>query len=226
MYSTIPIHWNIKSAPASPGRSCVGPALYVCIWPLGAERTLGVLVLRGGGVVHEEGYSWELKIPQSLHTLTYLFAYFLSYNMPSPIHPSSIPCMQICLHSCMHRWASTSISMSAISDIDICYSDIGDKYVGLKNIIPISEVFRYRHQSSFRYPIFKKKNISFCRFEPTVLGTVCERYNTKLLYLSMYIEISDIRYRIKVYSDIRYNVGLRSLSPISEVPISGSVRYR
>jgi hypothetical protein len=29
MYSTIPIHWNIKSAPASPGRSRVGPALYV-----------------------------------------------------------------------------------------------------------------------------------------------------------------------------------------------------
>jgi hypothetical protein len=29
MYSTIPIHWNIKSAPASPGRSRVGPSLYV-----------------------------------------------------------------------------------------------------------------------------------------------------------------------------------------------------
>ncbi len=29
MYSTIPIHWNTKSAPASPGRSRVGPALYV-----------------------------------------------------------------------------------------------------------------------------------------------------------------------------------------------------
>jgi hypothetical protein len=29
MYSTIPIHWNIKSAPASPGRSRVGPTLYL-----------------------------------------------------------------------------------------------------------------------------------------------------------------------------------------------------
>jgi hypothetical protein len=29
MYSIIPIHWNIKSAPVSPGRSRVGPALYV-----------------------------------------------------------------------------------------------------------------------------------------------------------------------------------------------------
>ncbi len=44
-----------------------------------------------------------------------------------------------------------------ISDIDICYSDIGDKYVGLKNVIPISEVFRYQHQSLFRYPTLKKK---------------------------------------------------------------------
>ncbi len=38
--------------------------------------------------------------------------------------------------------------------------------------------------------------------------------------------MSDIEYRIKLYSDIRYNVGLRSPSPISEVPISGSVQYR
>ncbi len=29
MYSIIPIHWNIKTAPASPSRSRVGPALYV-----------------------------------------------------------------------------------------------------------------------------------------------------------------------------------------------------
>jgi hypothetical protein len=31
MYTTIPIHWNIKSAPAGPGRSRAGPALYVFI---------------------------------------------------------------------------------------------------------------------------------------------------------------------------------------------------
>jgi hypothetical protein len=29
------------------------------------------------------------------------------------------------------------------SDIDICFSDIGRKYVGLKTVIPISEGFRY-----------------------------------------------------------------------------------
>ncbi len=56
----------------------------------------------------------------------------------------------------LRRWASTPISMSAISDIRHRHSDIGDKYVGLKNVIPISEVFRYWHQSSFRYPTLKK----------------------------------------------------------------------
>ncbi len=62
------------------------------------------------------------------------------------------------------------------SDIDICYSDIGDKYVGLKNVIPISEVFRV---------------------EP---GTVSVRYNTKLLWLPVLTKMSDIGYRIKHYS--------------------------
>jgi hypothetical protein len=46
------------------------------------------------------------------------------------------------------------------------------------------------------------------------------------LCLSREVGMSDIKYRIKLYSDIRYNVGLRSLSPISKVPISGTVRYR
>jgi hypothetical protein len=105
------------------------------------------------------------------------------------------------------------------SDIDICYSDIGEKYVGLKNVIPIS--------ASELIPIsdIEEKNISSCRFESTSLRMVSERYNTELLCLSVCKEMSDIeyRYRIKVYSDIRDNVRLRSLSPISEVPISGSV---
>ncbi len=68
-----------------------------------------------------------------------------------------------------HRWASTSILMSAISDIDICYSDIGDKYVGLKTVIPISEVFRYQHQSPFRYPTFTKNLFPPAGFEPATL---------------------------------------------------------
>ncbi len=112
------------------------------------------------------------------------------------------------------------------SDIDNCYSDIGDKYVGQKNVILISEVFRYQHQSFFRYPTLKKKNISLSRFEPATLALISDRFNTKSLWLSILIGMLDIGYRIKLYSDIRYNVGLRSLCPISEVPISGSVRYR
>jgi hypothetical protein len=127
-----------------------------------------------------------------------------------------------------HRWASTSISMSAISDIrhrhllfryrrQICrtekrHSDIGSVPISTSELIPISDI--------------EEKNISICKFEPTSLGFLSKRYNTEILRLSMYIWMSDIGYRIKLYSDIRYNVGLHSLSPISEVPISGSVRYR
>ncbi len=59
-----------------------------------------------------------------------------------------------------HRWASTSISMSAISDIRHGHLLFRYRrqilYVGLKNVILISEVVRYRHQSSFRYPTLKK----------------------------------------------------------------------
>jgi hypothetical protein len=130
--------------------------------------------------------------------------------------------------TCYHRWASTSISMSAISDIrhrhllfryrrQICWtekrhSDIGSVPISTSELIPISDI--------------EEKNICTFRFEPTSLGTVSERYNIKLLCLSVQIEMSDIGHRIKVYSNIQYNVGLCSLSLISEVPISGSVRYR
>ncbi len=79
-------------------------------------------------------------------------------------------------------------------------SDIGSVPISPSELIPISnmeEIF------------FLVDSIS------TSLGTVSERYNTKLLCLSIHIEMSDIGYRIKVFSDIRYNVGLRSLSPIS-----------
>jgi hypothetical protein len=76
------------------------------------------------------------------------------------------------------------------SDIDICYSDIGDKYVGLENVIPISEMFRYRHR--------RKKNISPCRVESAPLRMVSEHYNIELLWLS------DVRSQIKLYSLSRY----------------------
>jgi hypothetical protein len=79
-----------------------------------------------------------------------------------------------CSETNQHRWVSTS-------DIDIFYPDIGDKYVGLKNVISIWKVFRYRHQSSFRYLDIEEKNISLCRYKPMPLALACERYNTKLL---------------------------------------------
>ncbi len=52
-----------------------------------------------------------------------------------------------------HRWALASFLMLAIYptfDNDICYSDIGEKHVGLKTVILILEVFRYWHQSPFQ----------------------------------------------------------------------------
>jgi hypothetical protein len=110
--------------------------------------------------------------------------------------------------------------MSAISVIDISYSDIGNKYDGLKNVIPIST------SEFILISDIEEKIIPPSRFEPAPLGLVSEHYITVLLCLSASNRMSDIGYRKKNYSDIRYNVGLCSLSPISEVPISGSVRYR
>jgi hypothetical protein len=138
---------------------------------------------------------------------------------------TDIICQKVMLNSIGGHQHWSQCRRYPISDIDICYSDIGDKYVGLKNVIPISEVFRYQHQSSFRYLTLKKKYIPTWKFEPGPRRMVSERYNTELLYISLNL-MSDIGYRIKLYSDIRYNVGLRSLSPISEVLISGLVRYR
>jgi hypothetical protein len=143
-----------------------------------------------------------------------------SINIPtSQNDKKSLPWTPYC------RWASTLILMTAISDIDLFYSDIGDKYVGLKTFIPVSEVFRYQHQSPFRYPTLKKEVIFSGGFEFEPLDLVHERYNTQLHCFSVTVWMSDIGYRIKLYSEIRYNVGLRSLSPISEILISGSVRY-
>jgi hypothetical protein len=113
--------------------------------------------------------------------------------------------------------------MSAISDIDICYSDIGEKYVGLKTVIPI-----FASEFILISDMKEKKLLSPIGFEPVRLKMVKKRYNTDLNCLSIEMGMSEIGYRIsdKTYSDIRHNVGLSSLSPISEVSISGSIRYR
>jgi hypothetical protein len=65
--------------------------------------------------------------------------------------------------------------MSAISDIDICYSDIGDKYVGLKIVIPIST------SEFILISGIEEKKISPCRFESAPLRMVSECHNTVLL---------------------------------------------
>jgi hypothetical protein len=43
MYSIIRIHWNIKTALASQGRSRAGPALYIHITPLGSQTPMFLL---------------------------------------------------------------------------------------------------------------------------------------------------------------------------------------
>ncbi len=62
MYSTLPIHWNIKSAPASPGRGRAGPALYVFSLlgqnrQLGGERTVYMQGRQQRGWEGAEGYT-------------------------------------------------------------------------------------------------------------------------------------------------------------------------
>jgi hypothetical protein len=68
------------------------------------------------------------------------------------------------------------------------HSDIGSVPISTSELIPISDI--------------EEKNIFTCRFEPTPLETEIERYNTILLCLSKQIGMSDIGYRIKLYSDI------------------------
>ncbi len=96
----------------------------------------------------------------------------------------------LCITTIGGHWHRSQCQRYPTSDIDICYSDIGDKYVGLKNVIPISEVFRYQKCSDIdirAHSDIEEKNISSCRIESTSLGTLSERYNTKLLCLSICI---------------------------------------
>jgi hypothetical protein len=112
-----------------------------------------------------------------------------------------------------HRWAmGIDIGlMLAISDIDIFYSDIGRKYFGLK------PSFRYRKSSDIDIRVhcdirYQLKYLFLPPgLEPKTLILTGERIAPQLLCWSMNSGMSDIGYRIKVYSDIRCNVRLRSL---------------
>jgi hypothetical protein len=104
--------------------------------------------------------------------------------------------------------------MSAISDIrhrhllfryrkNICrtenrHSDVGRVPISTLELIPISDIKRKYHIISAG---FELKSHAFTG----------ERITPQLLCGSVNCVMLDIRYRIKVYSDIRYNVGFRSL---------------
>ncbi len=104
----------------------------------------------------------------------------------------------------LHRWASTSISMTAIFDIrhrhllfqyrrQICqtekrHSDIGSLPTLTPEFIAISDI--------------EEQNFSLSAFEPTSLELESKRFDTKLLRLPVSKGMSDIGYRIKLYSDI------------------------
>ncbi len=125
-----------------------------------------------------------------------------------------------------HRWASTSAFMSGISDIDISYSDIGTKHVGINPLIPISEEFQYQHQLPFQYRTKSKQDIPISKIDksfpndPSTILLLIVLFHSNpqsscrvsgvlpLCYLALQIFESDIGYGTKAYSDIRYNVGL------------------
>jgi hypothetical protein len=127
----------------------------------------------------------------------------------------------------LFKWGKRAVHVQKLISIG------GYWHLTSTSVIPISETnmsdwktsFRYRHQSSFRNPNIEEKKYFNLQIRTHTLALVCKLYNTKLLWLSVKIGMSDIGYRIKLYYDIRYNVALHSLSLISEVPISGSVRY-
>ncbi len=111
--------------------------------------------------------------------------------------------------------------MSAISDIrhrhllfqyrkkicrtENCHSDIGRVPILTSESIPIS--------TSESIPIsdIQRIFITSARFKRKTLVFTSERLTFLSLCWSVKLRMSDIRYRIKVYSDIRYNVRLRSL---------------
>ncbi len=131
------------------------------------------------------------------------------------------------------------------SDIDISYSDIWTKYVRLNPHIPISEEFQYQHQLPFRYRTKSISDILISKIDkpipndPTKFLVVIDFSHwlrTHNLYSKILVSylcatrvykllrrISDIRKKFIPISDIMSDSA--HLSPISDIPISGSVWY-
>ncbi len=136
--------------------------------------------------------------------------------------------------------------MSAISDIDISYSDIGTKYVRLNPLIPISEEFWYRHQLPFRYRTKSISDIPISRIDQSfpndprkililiIMLHWIRTHSLHVKYMTCYhcarrvykywCQISDVGQKFIPISDIMLDSA--HFSPISIVPISTSVRYR
>jgi hypothetical protein len=68
MYSTIPIHWNIKSAPASPGRSRAGPSLYV--FSLLGQNPLQPNTLSQAPSFHSSNYIYSVVSPKECNKIS------------------------------------------------------------------------------------------------------------------------------------------------------------
>jgi hypothetical protein len=69
------------------------------------------------------------------------------------------------------------------SDIEISYSDIGTKYVGLNPFIPISEEFRYQNQLPFRYGLYQYRISQYLKLINQSEMTLIKFYNTHFFTL-------------------------------------------
>jgi hypothetical protein len=95
-------------------------------------------------------HTLQLTILQKLEIIIVFFTiyHFKTFQRYSVESGSDRVGRLICIGGHRHR---PSCRRYPTSDIDISYSDIGTKYVGLNPFIPILEEFRYRHQLPFRY---------------------------------------------------------------------------
>ncbi len=136
--------------------------------------------------------------------------------------------------------------MSAISDIrhQNLLFQYGNKYVGLNPLIVISEEFRYRHQLPFRRLTKSISDIPISQIDQSSRMTRGKFYEVPIIFLvgtepmdpcnqtsvsplcyeALHTKMSDIGQKFIPISNIMSDSAL--FSPISDVPISGWVRYR
>ncbi len=131
-------------------------------------------------------------------------------------------------------------------DIDISYSDIRTKYVGLNSHVPMSEEFQYRHQLPFRYRTKSIQDIQISKIDQSflndpsnflVLIIFSHWYQTHNLHVrnlaSFHCATRVYKYRCRILDTGQKSIPISNImsdsahfSPISDIPISSSVRYR